>query len=138
MSAGTRSGRWDAVVVGGGHNALVAAAYLARAGRSCLVIERRATLGGAAVSAAVFEGVPRGCRATPTSSACSPQQIVDDLGLPVRLAPPRASPRTRPTRAPPARAACSSTRRPRRDRPLVRAVTGDDREPDGLAATSTR
>jgi phytoene dehydrogenase-like protein len=38
---------WDAVVVGGGHNGLTAAAYLARAGRSVLVLERRDQLGGA-------------------------------------------------------------------------------------------
>jgi phytoene dehydrogenase-like protein len=38
---------WDAVVVGGGHNGLAAAAYLARAGRSVLVLERRDRLGGA-------------------------------------------------------------------------------------------
>jgi monoamine oxidase len=40
--------RWDAIVVGGGHNGLAAAAYLARAGRSVLVLERRERLGGAA------------------------------------------------------------------------------------------
>lgn len=39
--------RWDAVVVGGGHNGLTAAAYLARAGKSVLVLERRERLGGA-------------------------------------------------------------------------------------------
>ena len=39
---------WDAVVVGGGHNGLTTAAYLARAGRSVLVLERRERLGGAA------------------------------------------------------------------------------------------
>src|SRR5918995_892824 len=38
---------WDAVVVGGGHNGLSAAAYLAREGRSVLVLERRERLGGA-------------------------------------------------------------------------------------------
>ncbi|MGZ6645339.1 MAG: FAD-dependent oxidoreductase, partial [Solirubrobacteraceae bacterium] len=38
---------WDAVVVGGGHNGLAAAAYLARAGSSVLVLERRERLGGA-------------------------------------------------------------------------------------------
>lgn len=45
-----RGKRWDAVVIGGGHNGLVAAAYLARAGRSVAVLERRGVLGGAAVS----------------------------------------------------------------------------------------
>ncbi|MCC5948465.1 MAG: NAD(P)/FAD-dependent oxidoreductase [Nitriliruptoraceae bacterium] len=39
--------RWDAVIVGGGHNGLTAAAYLARAGRSVLVLEAREQLGGA-------------------------------------------------------------------------------------------
>ena len=38
--------RWDAVIVGGGHNGLTAAAYLARSGRAVLVLERREQLGG--------------------------------------------------------------------------------------------
>ena len=48
--------RYDAVVIGGGHNGLTAAAYLARAGRSVLVLERRHVLGGAAVTEEVFPG----------------------------------------------------------------------------------
>ena len=50
------STRWDEVVIGGGHNGLVCAAYLARAGRKVLVLERRDVLGGAAVSEEVLPG----------------------------------------------------------------------------------
>src|SRR3954451_14359938 len=46
---------WDAVVVGGGHNGLTAAAYLARAGQRVLVLERRERLGGAATLERPFE-----------------------------------------------------------------------------------
>ena len=47
---------WDAIVIGGGHNGLVCAAYLARAGRKVLVLERRPLVGGAAVTEEVFPG----------------------------------------------------------------------------------
>ncbi|HEY7835874.1 MAG TPA: NAD(P)/FAD-dependent oxidoreductase [Solirubrobacteraceae bacterium] len=86
MSAGARLGRWDAVVVGGGHNGLVAAAYMARAGRSCLVIERSATLGGAAVSAEAFSGVPARLSRYAYLVSLLPELIVEELGLPLRLA----------------------------------------------------
>jgi len=47
---------WDAIVIGGGHNGLVNAAYLARAGRKVLVCERRPRVGGAAVTEEIFPG----------------------------------------------------------------------------------
>jgi len=47
---------YDAIVVGGGHNGLTAAAYLARAGKQVLVLERRELLGGAAASEAIWPG----------------------------------------------------------------------------------
>ena len=50
------AGRYDAIVIGGGHNGLVAAAYLARAGRRTLVLEKRPLVGGAAVTEEVFPG----------------------------------------------------------------------------------
>lgn len=48
--------QYDAVIIGGGHNGLAAAAYLARAGRKVLVLERRHVLGGAAVSEELYPG----------------------------------------------------------------------------------
>ena len=50
------SHRYDAVVIGAGHNGLVCAAYLAKAGHRVLVLERRPVVGGAAVSEEVFPG----------------------------------------------------------------------------------
>src|SRR5579864_8293482 len=48
--------RWDAIIIGGGHNGLVAAAYLARAGRKVLVLERRELLGGCCVTEEIWPG----------------------------------------------------------------------------------
>ena len=74
--------RYDVVVVGGGHNALVAAAYLARAGplgRSCS--SARTTSAARRCPRRRSRASTRGCRATRTSSACCRARIVDELGL---------------------------------------------------------
>ena len=68
-------------IVGGGHNGLVAAAYLARAGRSVLVLERLDRTGGAAVSTRPFTGVDARLSRYSYLVSLLPQQIVDDLGL---------------------------------------------------------
>ncbi|MGO0576416.1 phytoene desaturase family protein [Ornithinimicrobium panacihumi] len=93
-TSGTTSSRTtthDVVVVGGGHNGLTAAAYLARAGRSVLLLERSPELGGATVSAEAFDGM--GARLSRYSYLVSlmPRQIIDDLGLDLRLARRRYS-----------------------------------------------
>jgi phytoene dehydrogenase-like protein len=72
--------KYSALVIGGGHNGLTAAAYLARAGRKVLVLERRHVLGGAAVTEEVFPGFK--------FSVCSyvvsllRPEIIRDLDLP--------------------------------------------------------
>ncbi|HEY4631506.1 MAG TPA: NAD(P)/FAD-dependent oxidoreductase [Blastococcus sp.] len=81
----TRS-RYDVVVMGGGHNGLVAAGYLAMAGRSVLVLERLPQLGGAAVSRQVFDGVDVRLSAYSYLVSLLPDRIVADLGLEIRLA----------------------------------------------------
>ncbi len=77
--------RYDVVVVGGGHNGLVAAGYLAQAGRSVLLLERLDHLGGAAVSEAAFPGVDVRLSKFSYLVALLPDRIVSDLGLTVRL-----------------------------------------------------
>jgi len=73
------SNKYDAIVVGGGHNGLTCAAYLAKAGRKTLVLERRHVLGGAAVSEEIYPGF--------TYTVCSyvvsllRPEVIRELGL---------------------------------------------------------
>src|SRR5690349_3940161 len=75
----------DVVIVGGGHNGLTAAAYLARAGLDVLVLERNDHLGGAAVSAEPFAGVDARLSRYSYLVSLLPRRIVDDLGLDLTL-----------------------------------------------------
>ncbi|WP_040835061.1 phytoene desaturase family protein [Nocardia brevicatena] len=76
----TRS-QYDVVIVGGGHNGLVAAAYLAGAGKSVLVLERTGELGGAVVSERVFAGVDVRLSRYSYLVSLLPARIVRELGL---------------------------------------------------------
>jgi len=76
------SNTYDAIVIGGGHNGLVSAAYLARSGARTLVLESRSSLGGAAVTESPWEDAPH-LRVTRLSYVMSlmPPTIVKDLSL---------------------------------------------------------
>jgi phytoene dehydrogenase-like protein len=74
-----RSGAYDAIVIGGGHNGLTAAAYLARAGLSTLVLERREIVGGCCVT----EEIAPGCHCSTTSYIASMlrPEVISELRL---------------------------------------------------------
>src|SRR5712671_3139689 len=71
--------KYDAIIVGGGHNGLVTAAYHARAGRKVLVLERRDLVGGCAVTEEVWPGYRVSTAAYLTSLL--QDRIVHDLAL---------------------------------------------------------
>jgi phytoene dehydrogenase-like protein len=77
--------RYDDIIVGAGHNGLTAAAYLARAGRKVLVLERADHVGGAAVSAHAFPGVEATMSRYAYLVSLMPRRVVADLGLDLRL-----------------------------------------------------
>ena len=82
---------YDAIIVGGGHNGLAAAAYLAKAGRDVLVLEKLGHPGGAAVSAHAFDGVDARLSRYSYLVSLLPRQIIEDLGLRIELARRRYS-----------------------------------------------
>ncbi|MDQ2756156.1 MAG: NAD(P)/FAD-dependent oxidoreductase [Actinomycetota bacterium] len=118
---------WDDIVIGAGHNGLTAAAYLARAGRRVLVLERLDHVGGAAVSAPAFAGVDARLSRYSYLVSLLPQQVVRDLDLDLRLVRRRYSSYT-PLPSDPRRGLLVDTGDPEATRASFVAVTGDDRD----------
>lgn len=77
--------KYDAVIIGAGHNGLVSACYLAKAGLSVLVLERDTAIGGATRSKQVFPGMDARLSVYSYLVSLFPQKIVDDLGLDLQL-----------------------------------------------------
>jgi phytoene dehydrogenase-like protein len=120
----TADSRHGAIIVGGGHNGLVAAAYLGRAGRSVLVLERRDRVGGAAVSERPWPGVDARLSRYAYLVSLLPQRIVDELGLGIRLGRRRISSYT-PLPSDPARGVLVDREDRDRTRASMAAATGD-------------
>ena len=83
----TAFGRYDVAIVGAGHNGLVAATYLARAGLSVLVLERLDRVGGATVTAQPFPSRPTRISRYADLVSLMPVRLMAELELDVRLAP---------------------------------------------------
>ncbi|MFJ9844438.1 phytoene desaturase family protein [Kitasatospora sp. NPDC101155] len=122
------SSRYDAVIVGGGHNGLVAAAYLARAGRRVLVLERLPRVGGAAVSTRAFPGVDARLSRYSYLVSLLPRQVVRDLGLRLDLRRRRIASYTPTVRDGKPTGLLVEAANPGRTRDSFRALTGTDRE----------
>ncbi|MFT4213172.1 MAG: NAD(P)/FAD-dependent oxidoreductase [Microbacterium sp.] len=128
---------YDAVIVGGGHNALTAAAYLARAGKSVVVLERLDHLGGAAVSERPWTGVDARLSRYSYLVSLLPAQIVADLGLSLHLRRRRYSSYT-PDPHDPARALLIDNGDAAATAASFARATGDPREAERFAAFSDR
>ena len=85
------SSNYDVAIIGGGHNGLVSACYLAKAGLSVLVLERNSELGGATRSAKTFDGMEAHLSVYSYLISLLPQRIIDDLGLELNLLPRRTA-----------------------------------------------
>ena len=95
-----RGRSFDVVIAGGGHNALVAATLLARAGRSVVVLERRDELGGAAVSAAPFRGFDVRLSRYSYLVSLFPPALLRSLGVSTEIRPRRVAAHRRFERPP--------------------------------------
>ncbi|WP_074852156.1 phytoene desaturase family protein [Gordonia westfalica] len=82
---GTAVASYDDVVIGAGHNGLTAAAYLARAGRRVLILEKADHVGGATVSAMPFSGLSAHLSRFSYLVSLMPREIIADLDLDISL-----------------------------------------------------
>ena len=127
----------DVVIVGGGHNALVAAAYLARAGRKVVVLERLDHVGGAAVSESPWPGVDARLSRYSYLVSLLPRRIIDDLGLRIDLRRRRYSSYT-PDPSDPARGVLVDTGDAAATAASFVRTTGDPAEAERYARFSER
>ncbi|SBS71500.1 NAD(P)/FAD-dependent oxidoreductase [uncultured Microbacterium sp.] len=124
---------YDVVIVGGGHNALVAAAYLGRAGRRVIVLERLDHLGGAAVSERPWAGVDARLSRYSYLVSLLPRRVIDDLGLTLDLRRRRYSSYT-PDPADPRRGSLVDNGDAAATAASFLRTTGDGREAERFAA----
>lgn len=117
--------RYDDIIIGAGHNGLTAAAYLARAGRRVLVLERADHVGGAAVSARAFAGVDARLSRYSYLVSLVPRQVLTDLDLDLRLIRRRFSSYT-PVPSDPDRGLLVDNADVGATRAAFRALTGGD------------
>ncbi|HEV3381021.1 MAG TPA: NAD(P)/FAD-dependent oxidoreductase [Trebonia sp.] len=130
----TRRGTYDVVIVGGGHNGLTAASYLAAAGLSVVVLERLDHTGGAAVSARAFPGLPARLSRYSYLVSLMPDAIVKDLDLGLRLASRSTASYTPVLRDGVARGLLVERPEGPATRDSFRALTGSDAEYDAWRA----
>ncbi len=125
--------RYDAIIVGGGHNGLVAATLLARAGRRVVVLERLDHLGGAAVSESPFAGVDVRLSRYAYLVSLFPRELLTSLDVEIELRrrrvasyPPNDAPEVYALTERVARAVAPTLLQPLRSRAELRALLGDD------------
>ncbi len=132
-TGGVNDQNYDAIIVGGGHNGLVAATLLARAGHSVVVLEKLEHVGGAAVSEAPFPGVDVRLSRYSYLVSLFPRELLASLGIDLELRrrrlaahPPNDAPELYALTGRVARAVAPTLLEPLRSRDEMRALIGDD------------
>ena len=130
----TFSTRYDAVIAGSGHNGLVAAAYLANAGQSVLVLERNDWIGGATASQRVFPDYDASLSRYAYLVSLLPPLILDELGISFETRRRSVASFTAYEREGAPRGLVISNVDEARSKASVRELTGGDRAWDGYQA----